>query len=453
MKIDRHLHRRLRLQNIAFVLLFVTLVGLLGWLSTRYQLEFDWTASQRNSLAEESVRLLEGMPGAIRFTAFASPRSNLGRGIAELVGRYTRQRDDITLEIVDPDTEPGRVREMEINANGELVIEYQGRTEKLQNLTEQQITNALQRLARQGERWLVFLQGHGERDPYGQANHDIGTFGRELARRGLTVQTLNLSVAAQIPDNTTVLILASPQIDLLPGEIEMIIDYLDSGGNLLWLIEPQDQTVLQPLSEYLGVYPLPGVVVDPTARLLGISNVDFTLVAEYPLHPVTRALETVTLFPRAAALEHEGRDWNASALLETLPRSWTETGELAGEIGYADDSDERPGPLTLGFALTRSISAAGSEEPGEQRVVVIGDGDFLANRYLGNGGNLDLGLNLLNWLGHDDALVSINPKPAPDLQLELSQTLQILLVVVFLLLIPASLLGGGVLVWLRRRRR
>jgi ABC-type uncharacterized transport system involved in gliding motility auxiliary subunit len=395
------------------------------------------------------------MPGTIRFTAFVSPESNLRKAIGELVGRYTRQREDITLAIVNPDTEPERVRELDISANGELVIEYEGRTEKLQNLTEQQITNALQRLARQGERWLVFLQGHGERDPYGQANHDIGTFGRELSRRGLTVQTLNLGVATAIPGNTTVLILASPQTRLLPGERAMIIDYLDAGGNLLWLTEPDDDAGLQELAEYLGIYRLPGVVVDPTARLLGISNVDFTLVAEYPPHPVTRALATVTLFPRATALEpeSEAEDWRTTAVLETLPRSWTETGALEGEIRYDDDSDERAGPLSLGLALTRELADPKTVESREQRVVVIGDGDFLANRYLGNGGNLDLGLNLLNWLGHDDALVSINPKPAPDLQLELSQGLQITLLVLFLLLIPATLLGSGVFVWLRRRRR
>jgi ABC-type uncharacterized transport system involved in gliding motility auxiliary subunit len=455
MKIDRHLHRRLRLQNIAFVLLFLTFVVLLGWLSMRYHHQFDWTASQRNSLSEESVRLLGTMDGPIAFTAFVRPDSNLRRAISELVGRYTRQREDITLEIVNPDTEPERVRELDIAADGELVIDYAGRTEKLQSLTEQNITNALQRLARQGARWLVFLQGHGERDPYGQANHDLGDFGRELSRRGLTVQTLNLGISAAIPDNTTVLVIAGPQTALLPGEVKLIIDYLDAGGNLLWLSDPEEDAGLQPLAEYLGVYRLPGVVVDPTARRLGINNVGFTLVAEYPFHPVTRGLATLTLYPRAAALEHEaaGDDWAATPLLETLPRSWTETGQLAGEIRYDEGTEERAGPLPLAFALTRDRGEAEGDDRREQRVVVVGDGDFLANQYLGNGGNLDLGLNLFNWLGHDDTLVSINPKSAPDLQLELSQGTQILLVVAFLLVIPVALLGTGVVVWIRRRRR
>lgn len=466
MKINRRLHRRLRLQNVVFVLLFVTLVALLGWISQRYQAEFDWTAAQRNSLSEASLRLLEQMPDPIAFTAFVTPESELRPAIENLVGRYARAREDITLEFANIDAEPERVREMDITMDGELVIAYQGRSEKLQNLNESSITNALQRLARQGERWVVFLQGHGERDPYGEGNHDLGVLGRELSRRGLIVQTLNLALSPQIPHNTTVLVVADPRSTLLAGEVGILVDYLDRGGNLVWLTEPGATDGLEPLAEALGILRLPGVVVDPTGRLLGLGDPELALVAEYPFHPITRNLATVTLFPRAVALEAPRENgWRAHPILETLTQSWTETGPLEGELRYDDDSDERPGPLTIGLALTRERpggdgggeapgQAPPGEEPGpgEQRVVVIGDGDFLANRYVGNGGNLDLGLNTINWLAHDDSLIAINPKPAPDIRLELSETEMMVLAVGFLLLLPGLLLGAGLLVWLRRRR-
>jgi ABC-type uncharacterized transport system involved in gliding motility auxiliary subunit len=89
----------------------------------------------------------------------------------------------------------------------------------------------------------------------------------------------------------------------------------------------------------------------------------------------------------------------------------------------------------------------------EQRIAVVGDADFLSNNYLGNGANLELGLNLLNWLSHDDNLISINPRSAPDTRLELSQTQQLIIAVVFLIILPLLLVGLGLRIWLKRRSR
>ena len=87
----------------------------------------------------------------------------------------------------------------------------------------------------------------------------------------------------------------------------------------------------------------------------------------------------------------------------------------------------------------------------EQRIAVVGDADFLSNRYLGNGGNLEIGANLINWLSHDDTLIAISPRPAPDTRLELSSTQQIVIASLFLILFPLALLGSGLRIWLKRR--
>lgn len=89
----------------------------------------------------------------------------------------------------------------------------------------------------------------------------------------------------------------------------------------------------------------------------------------------------------------------------------------------------------------------------EQRVVVIGDGDFLSNTYLGNPGNLDLGLNIVRWLSHDDATIEIRVKAAPDTTLVLGKVAQAVIAIGFLIGIPLLLLLLGIGIWLRRRRR
>jgi hypothetical protein len=90
----------------------------------------------------------------------------------------------------------------------------------------------------------------------------------------------------------------------------------------------------------------------------------------------------------------------------------------------------------------------------EQRIVIIGDGDFLSNTYLGNGANLELGLNMVHWLTLDDAPILIPPRiAAPDPALNLSEGALALIAAVFLIGLPLALLASGWLIAFRRQRR
>ncbi len=456
MDVTRKTTLGIRLQRYAFILMFLAAIGLLAWLSTQYVKQADWTAGNRNSLSADSERLLDSLDEPVLITSFARENDALRNQVRDLVARYQRHTSKITLDFVNPDKEPERVRELGVTMDGELRVTYQGRSERVQELTEQAITNALLRTARQGERWISFLAGHGERNPNGQANHDLGNFGAELDRKGLKVQTLNLSQDLQIPDNTSLLVIASPQVDLLAGEVEIVRSYLDKGGNLLWLIDPGQRAGMDRIAEYLGISFLPGIIVDATTQLFGIQNPDFVLVAEYPAHAVTRELLTMTLYPHTQALEWDRREpWSGQPLLSTQSRAWTETGLMAGDIGYDAGTDERAGPLDIAFALTRQHDSADAEqsEAREQRVIIVGDGDFISNAYLGNGGNLDLGLNLMSWLSNDDNFIAIRAAAAPDQSLNLSSTAQAVIGLGFLFAFPLALLGSGVWIWLRRRKR
>lgn len=475
MEINPKTRRQLRLQSWLFLVLLLTVVGLLGWLSQRYQVEADWTASGRNSLSEASIALLERMPEPVTVLAFARQSELLPtrQNIRDFIGRYRKYKPDLELTFIDPDTAPEQTRKLGITVDGELVVSYQGRSEHVTVLKEETFTNTLQRLLRGGGRKLVFLDGHGERKPDGHANHDLQLFSEHLASKGIESERLNLSTQPAIPAQTALLVIASPQVAYLPGEVKLIRDYVKAGGNLLWLHDPQDEPGklhgLKPLADDLGIGFVPGVIVDPTTRLLGIDDPSFALVASYGDHPVTRNFGLMTLYPRASGIEVVSRDpegdgnWQATPILQTVERSWSETGPLEGRIEF-DPATDVPGPLTLGLALSRphpagkAESAPGSSrdtpsQAGQQRVAVIGDGDFLSNSFLGNQGNQALGARLINWLSHDDHFITIPVSTAPDTELVLSETAWSWLGLLFLFGLPLLLLGSGVTIWWRRRQR
>lgn len=454
MKVDSRTRLQFRLQSGVFLVLFIALIAVLAWLSNRYSYTVDMSANQRNSLSQESVLLVEKIENPLQVTLFASPLNESKSLLEALFDRYQQLQPNIKLQILNPDLHPDLLREHDIRYDGEVVMEYQGRHEKLTQVSEANVSSAIQRLLRQGERWLVFLEGHGERHPYREANHDLSLLATQLARKGYTIESLNLTQTSSIPLNTDVLILASPKVPLLPGEVEMLREYLELGGNLLWLADPE-QAIDGPdmLADYLAVEFLPGIIVDPNTQLMGLDRVDFALVVEYPRHAITQNLESMSLFPQAQPLEyHGGEEWQRQNFLRSDQRSWNETGGLSGEIFNGDNDDEISGPLNIGITLSRNLP----EEDGttnEQRVVIIGDADFLSNRYLGNGSNLEIGTNLINWLSHDDRLIAISPRPAPDTRLELSPYSQYAIAFTFMLVLPLGLLVSGLRIWLVRRRR
>jgi ABC-type uncharacterized transport system involved in gliding motility auxiliary subunit len=91
-------------------------------------------------------------------------------------------------------------------------------------------------------------------------------------------------------------------------------------------------------------------------------------------------------------------------------------------------------------------------KPREQRIIIIGDGDFLSNAYLGRGSNLTLALNIFNWLANDETLIDIPVRSAPDQDFELSRASAALIRIGAMFGLPALLLGTGFFIWHRRRR-
>lgn len=459
MKITPKLRSQLRIQHSTFIVLFLTIIGLLAFISQRYSVEADWTSNQRNTLSDTSRALLETLGKLPVFTVYATEEDQIRKPINELLRRYQRVRPNIKIQFVNPELEPDLVRQLDISVNGELVIELNKRQEHVTQPSEQNITNAIQRIARNEDRWLLFIEGHGERKPEGIANHDMGEWGKQLQAKGIKIRSLNLADTPVVPRNTAAVIIASPQLDYLPGEVNAIQQYIEEGGNLLWLVEPDRIYQLQPIADLLGLEFLHGIIVDPNTQLLGINDPRFAIVSQYSQHQLTMDLTAVTIFPQARGIKFNPSDqWQHSVILQTTPRSWSETGELAGQIELNKDSDT-PGPLVIGVAITREIATSltgEAQDPAamrKQRIVVIGDGDFLSNTYLGNGGNLKLGLNIANWLAHDDRFITIPAKTSPDLNIELTSTAKAIIAFGFLILLPLLLGGTGTLIWLRRRKR
>ncbi len=428
------------------LMLLILIAALLGiyQLAARYPAQWDTTQNALNSLEQGSVDVLHQLDEPLTLTVYIAEQDaqmgDVRKWVREFVALYQRYKPELRLVFVDPVKEPEATRHSGIRGNGEMVVEYAGRKEHLTTLNEQTLTSALLRLAHGKQQLLMYVNGHGERKLDGAANHDLGEFGQRLTQNGYRIAPLNLTIAQDVPDNLGVLVITQPQSKLFPGETTKLLRYLERGGNVLWLLDAEPLRGLEPVAEQLGLALSPGIVFDPAAQDMNAPS-DWTLGTGYAPHAITQNFDLITVFPYARALGlEEDSAWQRHILVEGAMNGWVSTRHNAKFDKYADV----PGPVNLALALQRNVNER------EQRIVVVGSGSFLSNAYSGNGGNLDLGMNMVNWLSGEERLITLAPRATQDATLTFSRTQLIVLSVGLLFALPLLLIAVGGWLWWRR---
>jgi ABC-type uncharacterized transport system involved in gliding motility auxiliary subunit len=460
MNINRKLRFQLLVQNSFFVVLFLMLVVLLGYLAGQYHVAKDITQANRNILTQGSVNVLKQMKEPINITVFAtkddaSGGDNFRKGMIDFIARYQREKKNVNLRFINPSIEPKLAQDAGVKEDGEVVVEYNKRSEHIiPPIAEQEMTNLLVRLSRTNQQAVMYLDGHGERNLLGVKNHDIGEFGKQLEKKGFKFANPDLTVAQAVPSNGAMLVIASPQVNVSEVEAKKIKAYLERGGNLLWLVDDNNLRGLESVAEYLGMTVSSGIALDMASAQYG-ADARVSFASLYGEHAITKNFMLRTLFPEAHQVTAKGTDengWKVSNLVEVAPNGWLMAGKLAKDAKpeFNEKTDKR-GPINIGVALERIYGKKG------QRVVVMGNANFLSNTFITNGGNLDLGVNIVNWLAGDDQLITIQPMPLKDINVTIPDSDSGRLVAWtvfhgFQYFLPLAMMIAGFYFWWKRRK-
>jgi ABC-type uncharacterized transport system involved in gliding motility auxiliary subunit len=463
MKINRKFRWQLLAQNWMFVLVFLALVVMLGYLTSQYRWARDITQANRNILTQGSVNVLKQMDGDVNITVYATnDDANNGdtfrKGMLDFVARYQREKKNVFITFVNPSEEPKLAQEAGVKVDGETIVEYNKRSEHITPpFAEQEMTNLLVRLSRTNNQPVMYLDGHGERLLQGLKNHDLGEFGKQLESKGFKFANPDLTIAQAVPANGAMLVIAAPQVDISPVEAKKIKAYIEGGGNVLWLLDDDNLHGLQEVADYLGIKVSPGIVVDRAAEQYG-ADPKMAFASLYGDHPITRNFMLRTVFPEAHQVDGQASDdlgWKVGRLIDVAPNGWLESDKIPPgaqnlKVRF-DQGKDKAGPINIGVALEREYGKKG------QRVVVVGNANFLANTFITNGGNLDLGINIINWLAGDDRLITIQPMPLKDINVTIPATDQGRLVAwsvfhAFQYFIPVGLFVAGLFLWWKRRK-
>ena len=99
---------------------------------------------------------------------------------------------------------------------------YKGRTERVTADTEQDITNAIIKVVSGQQKKVYFTDGHGEKDTTSSERDGYSTIVQALGRENYTIDKLVLAQKGAVPDDATVVVVAGPQTDFFPQEIDAL---------------------------------------------------------------------------------------------------------------------------------------------------------------------------------------------------------------------------------------
>ena len=400
------------------IMVFAILV-MVNFLANRYPQRLDVTEGKLHSLAPLTVQTLEALEVDVEAIAFMEGGTN--ESLRSLLEQFTvHGKGRFSYEFVDPDRDPERTRDYGVRNYNTLVIGAGPDTrQRLTELTEKEITNALLKVARNRREVVYVSVGHGERG-FSDNEHDMKPLLERLQEIDYAVRdSLFLAREGEVPQDCSALLIAGPRSGFLPTEVDAVRRYLARGGAVFLLLEPLYTTGLEELLGEWGVEIGDDFVID-TSGIGSLFGLDFTIpvATKYDAkHPITRqhrsGVMTFYELVRSVRLDSTaiatiGAD--AAVLVTTSEASWGETDlsvlrESGGEQTVSLDDNDLQGPVGLAVAVHDTAGAGG-------RLVVFGDSDIATGRYFGLQGNGDFVLNALSWLAEDESLISIRPREA-----------------------------------------
>lgn len=483
-------------QVVLMVIIVISIQVIVELFSLNHWTRWDMTPGGFYSLSPKTRQLLKKVDREgkrIEFLAFTQKTSQ--PMIKEVLEQYARQTKQVTFRFVDLDANPAAAKKYDVDAYGTIVVVHQFekketvkadgipakasappairkvkktfRSEKIYNLSENAVANAILKTIQTAQKKAYFLTGHGERLSIGQGRQVYSGLATAMRGDNYEVSELLLLREKGVPAGTRLLVIAAPRQDLVPAEIEFLEKYLLSGGRILVFLEPETQGLLLTFLTKLGFRTPQSVVIDPqSVRLSLVGGNEVTpFVVDYGLHEITKQLRgSATMFPtvrRVGAKADPSRGILAETLARTGKGSYT-VERLQVENGKVsfDPKTKQPGPVPIAAAITISLDKFAKGNPGDKksvakgegRVVVFGDADFASNAFVSQQSNANLVLNAVNWLGGEKALIAIRPKSrgSSPLLLTSGETNFVRLFTLVLLPLFIVLAGASVYIWRRK---
>ena len=436
------------------VVLAVAVIAILSaanFLGYRHHKRFDLTTEKLFTLSDQTQKIVGGLQKDVTIIRFAKTADT---DLNDLMTEYNNLSPHIKFQNVNPDEKPEILKQYGATGRGDMIVASGARTEHVEpggfegGFSEQDITSAILKVSREKNKMACFVEGHGEKSLTSQDESGLSQVDAGLKREGFLTQSINLVSQNGVPSECDAVVIPGPTKAFFPQEEDLLRKFLDGGGRVLILLDPEADSKLDGILQSWNIEAGKNFVIDASGvgQLVGTGPA-IPLVVEYGASPITKGLQRkMTFFPLARTVsiaDKSKTDPEAVEILKTSRQSFTKA-KLEKTVKY-DPKTDAIGPLSLGVAASRKTDDKTS------RLVVIGNSVFASNQAVGQAANGDLFFNAMDWLLGDENLISVRPKSPSNRRVNLTAAQGAVLKWVDLILLPGLVILSGVWIWWKRR--
>ena len=399
---------------VVSIFLIAVILGFVNYLSFKNGRIWDVTVTKMNSLTDQTYEVLDSIKEPLKIRVF-SLKKNFEQ-IQYFLELYRLHKNDLEIEYIDAELRPQAIKQANITKVPAIEVSLGDRKRIIENITEQDLSNAIVLISRSVDPVVYFVTGHGEMDISSQENEGGSHLLSLLNAKTLNIKTLNLRESKSIPEDARALVFWGSKEGFFDYEINLLREYIEKGGHALFALDPEfngEGPVL--LREFLASQGLEvhnDLVIDRLKNANG-SNGTIPVIHKFdPKHPITKDFEGSVFLPLTSSMRDIPSQsglrpaWHLLGVSNKFPASWGEMGrdELANlNLTYTEGVDYQ-GPLGYFAAYERKLK----ESDREIRMVAFGNSTFVINTYKKFPQNFVLFLNTINWLVGEDRLISFN---------------------------------------------
>lgn len=477
------------LMSVIFLAIVIVINILVGALADRFpSMNIDLTAQKLNSLSDQALEIAKGVEQDTAIyligeeesyrkdVLYSNPYGIQYSQVANLAEKLQEANPKISMEFIDPDTNPGFISEYpnESLSSGAVLVKTEKRYKVLSvtdlfDVTTDQTTGqylpvskvdsalagALEIVNMDKVPVLTITTGHGEM----LTSDTLASFKSLMEGQNFEVREINL-VTEEIPEETQVLMLPTPTTDYAEEEIQKLREYLDDEER------PEDcsllvtchatQGELPHLASFLeewGVRVEEGMVAETDSSRVALRNASYVLVdpnEEFLTENSYSNLLVASSRPLTLLFDGNG-DISTDAVWTTADSAYVATGDMTEE----EAQDPETGKQTVA-----AISGKYAEVDGEYRlrsVVVFGSSWVFTDTFMNASafGDRNYISDLMKYCtGTDGSSVSVYTERVQTSTIDVTAsagTLNLLGLGVFTIGLPIVILAAGLIIFLKRR--
>ena len=458
-----------------FIAIFILITSIMHSLNLN---PIDVTSGKVNSITQETKDKLANIDSQVEILMMNYTEND---SAYKLAMQYENVNKNINVEIIDLNARADLAQQYNVSAeNGPtIVVTYNGKSKTIENsdmytydyntydtidLTEEAITSTIVNLTAQKLSNVYVLDNYCSE--YFTTETYMSALSNYMGKEALNVNDLDLLVSGKVPDDCDLLLIVSPLKDFETQTADGIINYINKGGNILWIQGAYGKELSLPnVQKVLDLYGIksftPGYILETDSANTLSGYLDAVILNIYG-NEITGNDSLKALFLDATKINvADDETLGNLKVTKTDIISTSDTAlfrkDFTSTSSNKIDSDEQ-GNLLLGAMFEKEISA--DENATKSKLIMYSNDYFASNmpysQYYSDGwidlyNNKDLVLNTALYLTDSDINITIRKATNTEHFTMTDQEFTIILAIIFI--VPILIIILGIIVWQIRRRK